>query len=72
MYVIMVKNWDDLPIAVERNIDAHAGFDDDSVSITEYEDNINNLLLPFDATYGNEKFYFKSEAHYTWFILRWS
>ena len=66
------KYWRDLPEVVEKNIDIATNFHD--VTGTELVNNVRELLKPFNATYDNydNGLCFKSEAHYQWFLLKWS
>lgn len=66
------KQWNDLPKLVVRNLDIASNYPEAPVKI--WTETLNNLSNPFNGSYDCDRgeFCFASEAHYNWFVLRWS
>lgn len=65
--------WGNLPSTVQKNLDIECGYDDVWILSEEWYRRMNKSLEPFNATFDDydDTFYFESEAHYQWFLLRW-
>lgn len=73
--MIYIKS-EDIPRAVQENFSECCGWSDASVTYNEYGAIRDKLLTEYNATRltsnGSSMIVFESEAHYTWFIMRWS
>ena len=68
-----IKYWHQLPDNVLTNFELYCGIDDQTVSSRQYLNNVKETLKQYHVVEDSGLVLaFESEAHYTWFILRFS
>lgn len=67
-------NWGDIPVSPRTKVINYTILDSPhSAEIAEYLIRLDKELAKFNAIYDqNDTAIFESEAHYNWFLLRWS
>ena len=63
--------WGDIPDETLDNFKRHCGYPS-STTFEQYIKRANIELKPFNGYWENDYYIFESEAHYQWFLLRWS